>query len=658
MSLVNYQKLHPKPAMVKSETPDSPKSKAHRRSRSGCFTCRLRRKKCDESKPSCKACNKLGVDCEYALPAWWTNPDRRRKHRDHIKNIIKITKMNDRQPPGHKMASSVSTIPTTPPSLYQAILPSSESNMDAFGSSRTASLDSAYMQFGMGAPQSHNLQPVMHHQPHFPPYYSQRTDPEIFIDDLSLANDSTNAAFTAAYQPEALESLSQFSTDALAQHGFFEQQHDFFTDEPLPFNIFDFAHEPLDPTHQTVIDVEDADMHLLDHFLNHVTQHIFPFLEMSQPGAKWTDVILPAMESNKNYLHGCLSVAALHIKATERIESQMLNNDAMRHRIAAVAGLCQSFRVGTDTSKILEATLALIFFQSALGSPTDGLPDISWRQHFSAALDIISTLQFQQLEAAQTQIRPQLSFQMTVATWIDILGGTMLGRPSVFAQIYSHKREQNIPSGLAELMGCNDGVMYLISEISCLEALRDQGFTTDETICTHITDIGNMLAFSEMGYGEVVSVYHEGTGSINPDQLACNITAIFRMAARLYLCSLVPDFEPHQENVMLLLDSFVNTMAFIPAGPDGFDRSLVWPLLMAGSISVEGSSFRSMFADRAALLGTEVEFGAFARLKEIFDDIWAINDAAVNAIAAGDMDAKIVHWRDAMKHKGWEFLLM
>ncbi|RAL04929.1 Zn(II)2Cys6 transcription factor domain-containing protein [Aspergillus ibericus CBS 121593] len=39
--------------------------RAHRKSRAGCLKCKERRVKCDESKPHCLRCQKLGFDCTY-----------------------------------------------------------------------------------------------------------------------------------------------------------------------------------------------------------------------------------------------------------------------------------------------------------------------------------------------------------------------------------------------------------------------------------------------------------------------------------------------------------------------------------------------------------------------------------------------------------------
>ncbi|KAI9685767.1 MAG: hypothetical protein M1822_004327 [Bathelium mastoideum] len=49
------------------------------RSKSGCFTCRKRKKKCDEAKPSCNQCLKNNVVCEgYPPKAYWRSGKHRR----------------------------------------------------------------------------------------------------------------------------------------------------------------------------------------------------------------------------------------------------------------------------------------------------------------------------------------------------------------------------------------------------------------------------------------------------------------------------------------------------------------------------------------------------------------------------------------------------
>ncbi|ANZ75965.1 BA75_03051T0 [Komagataella pastoris] len=48
-----------------SETANNKKSK---RSRNGCLTCRYRKKRCCETKPACRECSRLGLDCKWPAP--------------------------------------------------------------------------------------------------------------------------------------------------------------------------------------------------------------------------------------------------------------------------------------------------------------------------------------------------------------------------------------------------------------------------------------------------------------------------------------------------------------------------------------------------------------------------------------------------------------
>lgn len=63
----------------------------------GCFTCRLRRKKCDEGHPSCSACTNLCLKCEYKRPSWWGSTEQRRNQKERIKIKIKNTKSMERR---------------------------------------------------------------------------------------------------------------------------------------------------------------------------------------------------------------------------------------------------------------------------------------------------------------------------------------------------------------------------------------------------------------------------------------------------------------------------------------------------------------------------------------------------------------------------------
>jgi len=243
---------------------------------------------------------------------------------------------------------------------------------------------------------------------------------------------------------------------------------------------------------------------------------------------------------------------------------------------------------------------------------------------------------------------PEPSISLSIASWVDILGATMHGKTPKFSHLYREKNVRGETLGLSELMGCDDKIMFLISEIACLEELKSEGME-EIALCMHIGTLGNHINNTELAPAsvEVASVYPP-TGGIDAKQLGRNLTAVFRTAARIYLCSLLPDFDRHQPNIQSLVASLTDLLEFIPAGEFGFDRALVWPLLIGGSVALPGSSFRSKLTERAQMMSGSEAFGSYARMQELLNELWRSNDASNEGL----------HWRDIMKQRGWDYLII
>lgn len=614
----------------------------------------------------CRACRHLGIDCDYKRPSWWSHPERRKEQKEVIKELIRKSQLQ-RPPHRHHSAQQSLLSGGSPPSLSNSV-PTADTSSD-FAHTRAPSIDSNFSpQFSLHTP--HELfttpglpptqwTPIAHHFGHFSPSPYEidiKTERQMFVNDVPTRKDSTMSSFSA--YPTPLASSTPFGESWVHEeqhHEHFETHFEqtFVETTPLGLNIFDYAHPPPSPEHKTVIQVEQGDQYLLNHFLENVASLVFPVFDKSQYGSVRSDIILPALETNKCYQHCCLSIAAMHLKATGQApDAKQIDEDIMRHRFETVSQLCQSFTENTEHAHMLEATLSLIFFQASVAIPDDGLLDIPWHQHFQGAVSLIENLGLTHapLGAPGTAPLPR-SFNMTLAAWIDIIGSTMVGRVPAFADLYRERVETNIPTGLAELMGCDDRVMYLISEIACLDALKSSGMDAF-TLCNHISALGTNLGLTEQPLPETANIY-SASGATRPQELSHMITSIFRFAARIYLCSLVPDFDKAQPPVMALVDQITDMVSRMPAGADNFDRSLVWPLLIAGSASVTGSSFRKLFAERVEGLGDLATFGSFGRIRELLTDVWAIND---DLAAKGEMQS--VHWRDVMHHKQWDFLLI
>lgn len=668
----------------------------------GCFTCRLRRKKCSEEKPRCKACKNLGLECEYKRPTWWSNNDTRRKQKDLIKNIIKRTKTNEK--------ASLQDTAKIPANLRHAMPPpdmfpdgynrlkrsNSEESDDDFDEEHVDPTFAGTPGFYDPHAQQYYTTSFSHPDLHHQGYYEVdvRTERQMYVNDIPTRRDSSISTFSTLIPPPPHHAvLPSFTGDEFLQQGHFETPtNDWNGEEGLDFNFFDFSHGPhmTQPTQTAQIEVDECDQPLLNHLINNVLPMVFPILDVNQHGSVKSDVIIPGLETNKAYLHCCLSAAAVHMKSLGLNLSDNIDGDILRHKFAFVQEVVGNLGADSNHLQVLEATLGMISLQCITGQVDEVERDIPWHQHFQAAVELVRKLELpQMLESISSQntgARPD--FNMTLTAWIDILGATMLGRAPLFADTYRNRHLTAGSTGLTELMGCQDNVMYLLSEVACLDALRLDKRLDDMGVCSHVQSLGQQLDATESP-NEVIQHPYSSSGAIRPRQLSRNITAVFRKAVRLHLCSLVPGFDRYGQAVINLVQQITDILRFIPGGPDGFDRSLVWPLLITGSSSTPGSPFRKLLAERVENLGIAGKTGNFGRLMKLLNELWRRNDDVVlsatvceaTPVTAGGISPlgnsnnsplppstvghgaiqqrpQEAHWRDVMRENCWDFLLI
>ena len=605
---------------------------------------------------------------------WWSNNDARRKQKDDIKMIIKRKKLAEKSthPHGanpHTHTHSIQTSVGSPPGLSHS-LPTSATFSDPLDRARSGSIDS-HFGFNFNSPQSSHefgpftpqMRPEFMFSPYSPYEIDVKTERQMFINDVPTLHESTTSTFStyAAPLPPGTV-LPQFPPEGEWTEQVYSERRESLTEETLNVNFFDFSHGPSTTSRQVAIELDEGDQRLLDHFIRAVLPTIFPILESNQHGSVSSDLILPSLQSNKGYLHCCLSIAAQHYKAAAGLQGDEMDGDIMRHRYATISALCDALNKDENHQQILEAALGLIFFQCGVGRFDDSLPDIPWHQHFLAVVSLVQKLDLPRLVSDPHEPLTQAPFNMTLTAWIDILGATMQGRAPTFAHTYreKHLSPTNPSLGLRELMGCEDRVMYLISEIACLEALKNDGMD-DITLCQHVHVLGDQIGLTELNEPPPTLPFN-ANGSLSPKQLSKNITAAFRLAARIYLCSLVPGFSPTQASCVGLVDKLTTVLQQVPSGPPptGFDRSLAWVYLVGGAVSLPNSSFRAFLADRVAQLGELALFGSFGRVVSLLREAWVQNDGPAGSPVEGEQQQQqqFIHWRDVMQMKGWDYLLI
>lgn len=109
----------------------------------GCWTCRLRKKKCDENRPSCFKCTSLQLDCDgYGpRPYWMDRGDLQREQARKMKRIISQIKSNIRQQNLLSTSQNVGLESDTQAArnIATSRLPHSNSTQESFSQSGLAS---------------------------------------------------------------------------------------------------------------------------------------------------------------------------------------------------------------------------------------------------------------------------------------------------------------------------------------------------------------------------------------------------------------------------------------------------------------------------------------------------------------------------------------
>ena len=82
------------------------------RSKQGCYSCKLRKKKCDEGRPRCLVCESLSITC-YGYgpkPDWMKDREKERAVANSLKEIVKHTSRRNATTHSSKPRNSIKTI--------------------------------------------------------------------------------------------------------------------------------------------------------------------------------------------------------------------------------------------------------------------------------------------------------------------------------------------------------------------------------------------------------------------------------------------------------------------------------------------------------------------------------------------------------------------
>lgn len=85
------------------------------RSTKGCWTCRLRKKKCDEVRPGCLRCASVNIGCHYGpKPQWIENPALGKEELARVKAVVGVTASRKRSEHRARARQAVAALASVP----------------------------------------------------------------------------------------------------------------------------------------------------------------------------------------------------------------------------------------------------------------------------------------------------------------------------------------------------------------------------------------------------------------------------------------------------------------------------------------------------------------------------------------------------------------
>ncbi|EPS42172.1 hypothetical protein H072_3849 [Dactylellina haptotyla CBS 200.50] len=738
----------------------------HVRTRTGCWTCRFRKKKCDEARPACEQCSHLRLTCDGydGQPVWMKDPEKASEKKLEIKRqMVRRSRRRKKNQDANKsqVPSQKPRTPTKPPT------PPPTTNIDVANESAFArpkqfpaiSLpvnlgDHDFSTFSASSPEDATLEfsPFNMRNMHwavngFPPLQQHVHTLSPPATDTLLSGESTRAPSAESTIKE--EDNEDVDMDVDMDFGDSSSQNQItrYSSKTGPVSYFQFA----DLQIQTDSKLE---MNLANLYLRSIFGVTYRALSDEQVVQYNDALILPMFQDNKSFLHGCLSSTALHLTATNISEThrKALVTEVYRHRQRSLKSLkkqvANSSRDG-ERIKILATVCALISFE-VFSRRTD------WQVHVKAATDCVTLLNW----CVKQPTHPGEWFIYSRVLWLDILSSITTGANPVFANFYRNilfylPESRNQVNRLVEMTGCEDSVLYLISEITCLENWKFENLPTqpwqvlqaelvrravllDRELqrlaisdlssrsprsgpeynywnynSVHTSPQGDEVDYSESDFGddnefdndfesdfddeddlsyadedpasdvnEVVDgivrrnssftgldsqshhhgptsptdtdagdmFVHESTNKLIEDRVTFRkaVTEAFRIMARVYLRIVVYGFNQYDAECQSLLEELLAVINFIPNLYMGYERSIISPLLIVGSLAIK-AQHQNVISTRLKKIPHMAKYGNLGNVDKILTEIWSRQWTPD--------PFQPVPWRQVMKEKNWEYLM-
>ncbi|KAL3496686.1 fungal-specific transcription factor domain-containing protein [Aspergillus germanicus] len=560
------------------------------RSFDGCWTCRLRRKKCDEKRPVCGTCDTLYITCHYSRgkPEWMDGGVRQKEMAVRIKAEVKESADRRRWKRVIHASSSVPYNDTTSTAGSNELPDPLPSDQPPWTNAAVSSLMN-----GEAAPRTQTATP--------------NCRPKTGNHDVNgtTMNQSDYILFS------------------------------FYLEHLLPF-LFPFYRPPI---------LQGGRAWIMELMLNSPVMRQATLCQSSY----FFSVIHGSSDCAS--LDALVGARTRDAFAMLRQSIQLIGNLDINEQLQDAARILvsimqlQRFEIAIMSFQNCQAHLnAAVALFKRLMEDVGGLKAVGPRlaygtvlQHLGPSTRILPTDSFQVPSAEQAAF----SFASTLAILDDIITSTASQEEP---KLYEYHRylldDADSPIDAEAVVGCRNWILLGISEIARLDAWKQRckragsldmmelvrrASPIKSSLETGLAGLDIEPVNSTRGIGVLLSVFlgNNGQGPVSLCQKTLAIP-VWAHAALLYLFVVVSGWQPRSEEVAYHVTKILDTLTN-GVEPPGLLRAIVWPFCIAGFLAQPHDEWR--FRKLVHDLQPSSVFGTARKALELMENVWRNRDA-------------------------------
>ncbi|KAJ6624041.1 fungal-specific transcription factor domain-containing protein [Mycena sp. CBHHK59/15] len=604
-------------------------------SKGGCWTCRLRRKKCDEEREgdSCRTCIRLTIDClgwGPKRPEWMRDKMAVEAYKADIK--AQLTRA------GSSAGSRARRCSARCPARARC----------------TTAFD-ATMNYGAYYGQRHSMYPGMpgasnsaFHQLPAASWSDPTINTPVDFNSSIFQYDSPQSSTPGSSLIPPLD----FDFAQLGNNGGF----DFEVRAPSPEQVF-----PLFSGQNSL-----QENHVIYYF-EHVRKVQYIFAGNTVTNITCSMIVQEPRGAVTNAVCALASLHYTRMRVAHGLEAPDPNPEhstAKYFHDEAYFQLANAKQMhGSYSESDAIAALHLVWFSQLSGGTTD------WQTVFAMACDWLA-----QQRGLLTDDNPKLALQNLSATgqlivkltlWLDIFSSLTVMRPPKYLALY--KRLFGDLAGwsndvrMDSLTGCPDEVLLGIAEVSALShwkaAEKHKGTLSYPDLIRRGGEIEQRLrksgASSLRGEADTTPLHptllqaeSDAAADAVPfpsDETRQLVAKIFSETVLLYLHTVLSDSNPGVPEISNSVGVIVQYLGQLPSSE--VDRALVFPICLAGCMT-DDSSWRDFLKGRIQSLDESI--GNLLRTRLLMEAVWQKRD----------ISGHTVDWRETMRERGLNLLLV